>query len=99
MGQFKKGMFLGGLIGAFIVWLTTPKGKEFREKLAQNAEPLFKELTTSLKQLEGPTREMYEALVERAVAEYASKREMAQVMQQALVRDLKRRWKDIKKSL
>jgi len=100
MGRFNKGLFLGGLVGAAAVWLAaTPKGKEMREKLTAAAEPLFGELKASLMQLEGPTREMYDALVERAVEEYAAKKEMAVEMKSMLVKNLKKRWKEIEKDL
>lgn len=100
MGKFKKGLFLGGLIGAAAMWLNaTPKGKEFRAKLAEHLNPLFNELKVSLKQLEGPTREMYEALVERAVAEYAAKRELADEVKTQLIKQLKKKWHEIQKDL
>ena len=100
MGRFKKGLFLGGLLGASMMWLNvTPKGKELRSKISANLEPLFNELKTSLKQLEGPTKDMYDALVERAVEEYAVKRELAEDVKVMLVKGLKKRWKDIQKDL
>ena len=100
MGRFKKGLFLGGLLGAALMWLNaTPKGKEFRAKLAAHLEPLYAELKASLKQLEGPTREMYEALVERAVEEYAAKKELALEMKSTLIKELKSRWRELEKDL
>lgn len=100
MGRFKKGLFLGGLLGAAMMWLNaTPKGKEFRAKLASHLDPLYDELKASLKQLEGPTREMYEALVERAVAEYAAKKELAAEMKNMLIKELKRKWNDLQNDL
>ncbi|MBI5729459.1 MAG: hypothetical protein HY983_04460 [Candidatus Magasanikbacteria bacterium] len=100
MGRFKKGLFLGGLLGATLMWLNaTPKGKEMRAKLAAHLEPLYNELKASIKQLEGPTKEMYDALVERAVAEYASKKELAAEMADHLIRQLKKRWRDVEKDL
>jgi predicted AlkP superfamily phosphohydrolase/phosphomutase len=81
------------------MWLTTDKGKEFRQRVQENAEPVFDEIKKNLKRLEGPTREMYEALVERAVAEYAAKRELAEDMQNALIKNLKKRWRDIQRAL
>lgn len=100
MGRFKKGLFLGGLVGAALMWLNaTPKGKEFRAKLAAHLDPLYAELKASLKQLEGPTREMYFALVERAVAEYAAKKELAAEMKNALIKELKRKWNDLQNNL
>jgi gas vesicle protein len=100
MGRFKKGLFLGGLIGAGLMWLNaTPKGKEMREKLMSQANDLYGQLKESIKQLEGPTREMYDALVERAVEEYAAKKEMAVEMKNQLVRELKKRWKDLEEEI
>lgn len=100
MGTFKKGLFLGGLVGAGLMWLNaTPKGKEMRAKMAAHFEPLFNELKASLKTLEGPTREMYEALVDRAVEEYGAQKELAEDVKNQLVRQLKKKWSEIEKSL
>ena len=72
MGNFKKGLVLGGAVGAFLTWLNvTPQGKEMKAKILQHLDPLYNELKASIKQLEGPTQEMWDALVERAVEEYA----------------------------
>lgn len=100
MGRFNKGLFLGGLLGATLMWLNvTPKGKEMKEKILAHLEPLFNELKVSIKQLEGPTKEMYDALVERAVEEYAAKKELAEDLKVLLVRELKKRWKEVQKDL
>lgn len=100
MGKFKKGLFLGGVLGAALMWLNaTPKGKEMRAKLVEHLEPLFNELKISIKQLEGPTREMYEALVERAVEEYAAKKELAAEVKDMLIRKLKKRWDELQREL
>ncbi|OGH93215.1 MAG: hypothetical protein A2563_01250 [Candidatus Magasanikbacteria bacterium RIFOXYD1_FULL_40_23] len=100
MGRFKKGLFLGGLMGAALMWLNaTPKGKEMREKMMSQANDLHDQLKESLKQLDGPTKEMYDALVERAVEEYAAKKEMAMEVKNQLVRELKKRWKNLEKEI
>ena len=100
MGRFNKGLFLGGLLGAALMWLNaTPKGKEMRSKMLAHMQPLYNELKASLKQLEGPTREMYDALVERAVAEYAAKKELADDMKNILIRELKKKWFELQKEL
>ena len=93
MGRFKKGVVLGGLLGAAMMWLNvTPKGKEMRAKLMEDVNALYAQLRESLKQLEGPTKEMYDALVERAAEEYAAKKEMAIDMKNALIKELKKKW-------
>lgn len=100
MGRFNKGLFLGGLVGAALMWLNaTPKGKEMRAKMLLHMQPLYNELKASLKQLEGPTREMYDALVERAVAEYAAKKELADDMKNILIRELKKKWVELQHEL
>lgn len=100
MGKFKKGLFLGGLLGATMMWLNaTPKGKEMRAKILEHLDPLFNELKDSIKQLEGPTKEMYDALVERAVEEYAAKKELALDMKAVLIRKLKKKWVELEKEI
>ncbi len=103
MGNFKRGLVLGGALGAFLTWLNvTPQGKDMRTKIFQHLEPLYNELKVSIKQLEGPTQEMWDALVERAVEEYSSKKELAEEVKISLIKQLKKKWiqlqKEIKKS-
>ncbi len=100
MGRFNRGLVVGGLLGAALVWLNvTPKGKELRSKIALHLDPLYSELKDSISQLEGPTREMYDALVERAVEEYAAKKELAEDVKNVLVRELRKRWNAVEKDL
>lgn len=100
MGRFKKGLFLGGLLGAAMMWLNaTPKGKELRSKFAAHFEALYGELEASLKKLEAPTREMYHALVQRAVAEYTEKKELAVEMKELLIKELKKKWKELEREV
>lgn len=100
MGNFKKGLLLGGVVGAFMTWLNaTPKGREMRDKIMQHLEPLYNELKTSIKQLEGPTQEMWDALVERAVEEYVAKKELTEEVKNNLIKQLKKKWLQLAKEL
>lgn len=100
MGRFKKGLFLGGLLGAGLMWLNgTVQGKEYRAKIIAHLDPLYNELKESIKKLEGPTREMWDALVERAVEEYAAKKEMAMDMKNNLIKELQKRWDKLEKEI
>lgn len=100
MGKFTKGLLFGGVLGAAAMWLNaTPKGKEMRAKLMEHLDPLYNQLKESIKQLEGPTKEMYCALVERAVEEYGAKKEMAEDVKNMLVKNLKKKWKDLEKEI
>ncbi|EKD42890.1 MAG: hypothetical protein ACD_72C00544G0003 [uncultured bacterium] len=100
MGNFKRGLVLGGAVGAFLTWLNvTPQGKEMRAKILQHFEPLYNELKASIKQLEGPTQEMWDALVERAVEEYGNKKELAEEVKNNLMKELKKKWLQLAKEL
>ena len=93
MGRFKKGLVLGGIVGAGLMWLNaTVKGKEYRAKILAHLEPLYNELKSSIMKLEGPTKEMWDALVQRAVEEYAAKKELAMDVKNNLIRELSKRW-------
>lgn len=100
MGKFKKGLFVGGLLGAGLMWLNaTVKGKEYREKILTHMEPLYNELKESIKQLEGPTKEMWKALVERAVEEYAAKKELAADVKNNLIKELAKKWEELENEI
>jgi gas vesicle protein len=96
MGRFKKGLFIGGLLGAGLMWLNaTVRGKEYRAKILAHLDPLYNELKESIKKLEGPTKEMWNALVERAVEEYSAKKELALEMKNSLIKELQKKWENI----
>ncbi len=100
MGRFKKGLVLGGVLGAGLMWLNaTVKGKEYRAKLIAHIEPLYSELRESIKKLEGPTREMWNALVERAVEEYSAKKELAIDIKNNLIKELQKKWEGLEKEI
>lgn len=100
MGRFKKGLVLGGLVGAGLMWLNaTVKGKEYRAKLIAHLEPLYNELRESIKKLEGPTKEMWDALVERAVEEYSTKKELATDVKNNLIKELQKRWEKLENEI
>lgn len=91
---------MGGILGAALMWLNaTTKGKEYRAKIAAHLEPLYVELKESIKKLEGPTKEMWDALVERAVEEYSVKKELAVDIKNNLIRQLQRRWEKMEKEI
>lgn len=100
MGRFKKGLVLGGIIGAGLMWLNaTVKGKEYRAKILAHLDPLYNELKESIKKLEGPTREMWDALVERAVEEYGAKKELAMDTKNNLIKELQKRWDKLEREI
>lgn len=77
MGRFKKGLFLGGLLGASAVWLnTTAKGRETKEKMTDAAADIYTDLKDSVlasKQWDKMTKQKYVKMVNKAVDQYIKK--------------------------
>jgi hypothetical protein len=98
MGRFKKGLFFGSILGGLAAWFSfSPQAKEMRAKLALHVDYLSTEISSSFKKLEGPTKEMYDALVDRVVEEYAAKKDLALELKIALLKELKERWNELQK--
>ncbi|MEK7084784.1 MAG: hypothetical protein AAB932_06120, partial [Patescibacteria group bacterium] len=50
MGKFKKGLFLGGILGAGLMWLnTTTRGKEKREEIFDHAAEIYRRVKEEIK--------------------------------------------------
>ncbi len=104
MGKMKKGLIigslLGGVVGSMVTWFNvSKKGKEMREQVLVHTEALYKEIKASLLDLPGPTRDMYEALVERATEEYALKKDLAHNYKNLLLKDLKKKWSALEQEI
>lgn len=77
MGKFKKGVFLGSLLGAGLTWLnTTKKGKEMREDLINQSACIYEDLKKKVKAskaYDDLTKKDYMIMVKQAVDKYAVK--------------------------
>ncbi len=94
------GSLLGGAVGSLITWLNfSREGKEMRQKMLEHTDALYTEIKNSLLKLEGPTRDMYEALVERASEEYALKKELAGKYKNVLVKELRKKWLQLEEEI
>ncbi len=103
MGKFKKGLFLGGLVGAGIMWLnTTSKGKGYRDKLVDHAADVYgnvKDQVMASNQWQHMTKQKYVAMVTDAVNKYAVKNGMAKDMKNMIVKLVSNQWKIVKKEI
>jgi len=103
MGKFKKGIFLGGLLGAGIMWLnTTKKGKGYRDKLVDHAADVYgnvKDQVLSSNQWQSMTKQKYVAMVRDAVDTYAVKNGMAKDMKNMIVKLVSNQWKMVKEEI
>ena len=103
MGTFKKGMFLGGLFGAGLMWLNvTKEGKVKRDILLDHARELtheIKEKITSSSSWQDMSQSHYVTLVTDVVEKYAVKHGLAEQMKRVLIHVLGTQWKTVKKEM
>ncbi len=92
--KFKKGLILGGLlaVGAAVGFAFTKPGQELLENVQDDAKMLAKKIKKALHKMEDVTKETYDNLVETVVEEYATKKELAIDVKNALVDTLRREW-------
>jgi gas vesicle protein len=100
MGTFKKGLFVGGLLGAALMWLnTTKKGKETREQILDNAAVVYSQVIEKARQsdaLTEMTKNKYVKLVKEAVDKYAEENEMAEYLKNMITKVVSAQWKNVK---
>jgi len=101
MGKFKKGVFLGGLLGAGVMWLnTTKKGREVREQLLDSSAEVYAQVKNKLSEsgaLENMTKNKYIAMVGDVVDKYAIQTGMADNVKKMVTKLVNSQWKQVKK--
>lgn len=101
MGKFKKGLFMGGLLGAGLMWLnTTQKGKQTREEMLDYAADIYADLKDKAMvsdQWKKMTKTKYYKLVEGAVNTYAVEHDLVDSMRDLVEKVVKAQWKNVKK--
>ena len=99
MGRFKKGLFLGGLLGAAFVWLnTTPKGKETRDEMLDHAVVVYGELKSELMRSDAWKQLQKSEYVEKAralVDTYAVQNGLADHVKTAVLKLVELQWKQM----
>jgi len=103
MGKFKKGMFLGGLLGAGLVWLsTTQKGKQVREEMLDHAAEVYvglKDKVTVSEEFKNLTKNQYVKLATEAVNKYAIDNGLAENVKNMVVKVVSAQYKNLKGEL
>ncbi len=99
MGKFNKGLVLGGLLGAGLMWLSaTKKGKEVREQMINYASEVYEEVKTKVMASEGwekLTKNEYYKIVEKIVDKYAVENDLADTIRDMVSKIVKSQWKKI----
>jgi len=103
MGKFKKGLCLGGLLGAGLVWLnTTKKGKELREVMLDKAADVYtdlKEKILSSDQYKKMTKNQYIKMVKKYIDKYAIDNGLAENIKNMVTKVVIAQWNNLKKEL
>ena len=103
MGNFKKGLLLGGLLGAGLMWLsTTKKGRELREEMLDYAADVYvklKEKILASEVYESMSRNKYMEMVKKFVDKYAVENGLAENVKNMVVKVVSSQWKNIQEEL
>lgn len=99
MGRFKNGLFLGGVLGAILVWLnTTAKGKETRDEIFDHAAAAYAQLKKELQSSDAWKRlskNEYVEKVKELVDRYAVQNGLADHVKAAVKKLLEMQWKQV----
>ncbi|MBT4121093.1 MAG: hypothetical protein HOA57_00310 [Candidatus Magasanikbacteria bacterium] len=100
MGKFKKGLCLGGLLGAGLVWLnTTQKGRDMREQMLDHAAEVYvglKEKVLVSKEYKNLNKNQYVKLVRESVNKYAVENGLAENVKKMVVKVVSAQYKNLK---
>ena len=103
MSRFKKGLFLGGLLGAAMMWLNaTPKGRKMRDELLDHAALIYADITEKIRSSDAwrdMNKNKYIALVRDAVEMYAAKHGLTPEMKDKIVKLIVSQWKQVQEGL
>ena len=103
MDKFHKGLFLGGLLGAGLVWFNiTPKGKAARDKLIDHAAEIYadvKERVLASETWDKMTKQKYVAMVCEVVDRYAVETGIASKAKEILVKIVSAQWRLLQQEL
>lgn len=99
MGKFKKGLALGGLIGAGLAWMAlTPQGRKLRDQLLDESVALYEQVKKKVLASEAwkdLNEQKYVMMVREAVDKYITKNPTARKAKNLLVKVLSAQWKRI----
>ncbi|MBD3311276.1 MAG: hypothetical protein GF349_02110 [Candidatus Magasanikbacteria bacterium] len=101
MGRFKKGLFLGGLVGAIMMWLnTTTKGKKVRKQIVENSADVYEKLSDQIMSSESwdkMTKTKYAKMVQEYVDKYAVDNGLADNVKKTIKKLVVSQWGNLKK--
>lgn len=99
MGRFNKGLLLGGLLGAGLVWLqTTVQGKEIRKKIMDASNEVYEQALSAVlksKEWKNITKSDFVKTVRETVARFP----LTARMKEMVVSLVSRQWPRVKEEI
>src|SRR3989344_7651710 len=103
MGKFKKGLLLGGIIGAGATLMsTTKKGKAISEQLLDNAAEVYIELQEKIsksKTWKDMKKKDFVVMAEELMDKYAIKNGLAEKTKKTLIKLVSTQWDNLQAEL
>ncbi|MBU1895812.1 YtxH domain-containing protein [Patescibacteria group bacterium] len=101
MGKFKKGLCLGGLLGAGLTWLNvTKKGRETRSQLLDHSADVYEKVKVKIEEsgaMEKMSKNKYVKTVQEVVDKYAVDNGMADKVKNVVTKLVSAQYKNVKK--
>jgi len=103
MGTFKKGLVLGGLLGAGLMWLsTTKKGREVKDQMLDHAADVYlkvKEKAVASGALKELGKNQYVVMVKEYVDKYAIENGLAENVKNMITKIVSSQWRNLQEEL
>ncbi len=101
MGNFKKGILVGGLLGAALMWLnTTKKGRKMRGDIMDHAAQVYEQVTERIgasDAWQNLTESKYAGYVQEVIEQYVQKYHLPEQVKRMVEKIVNMQWKNIKK--
>ncbi len=103
MGNFKRGLFIGSILGAGLMWLgVTKKGKEVREKILDYAAEIYSDLKNKILQSDLKAqidKNKYIKMVKEKVDDYLQDKDLNPRFKAIVEKIVSLQWVNIKKEI
>lgn len=103
MGKLKRTFFLGSLIGAGLIWLTsTKKGKEAREQIVLHAQNIYEKLERRLAEsgvVEKVSQSTFAKRAKELVEEYSKQKNIPAAVKGLILQLVTSQWESFQERL
>ncbi len=101
MGNFKRGLFFGGLLGAGLMWLSaTKEGRAVRDQALEHAQEVYERVKKEVNKAGGwqnLTKEKFHTLVQDITEKYTKELGLATRVGNIVAKVVESQWSKLKK--